>query len=52
MVPVLDGFRFSRVFVLTYLGVYQWKVGEGWRKLTGDPDQQFSAAASLSARAG
>jgi hypothetical protein len=49
MVPALDGFRFSRVFVLTYLGVYQWKVGEGWRKLTGDLDRQFSGAASLSA---
>jgi hypothetical protein len=52
MVPALDGFRFSRVFVLTYLGVYEWKVGEGWHKLTGDPDRQFSGAASLSARAG
>jgi hypothetical protein len=41
MVPALDRFRFSRVFVLTYLGVYQWKIGEGWRKLTGDPDRQF-----------
>jgi len=44
MVPALDRFRFSRVFVLTYLGVYQWKTGEGWRKLTGEADQQFPAA--------
>jgi hypothetical protein len=44
MVPALDGFRFSRVFVLTYLGVYQWKVGEGWRKLTGEPDYLTKAA--------
>ncbi|MGD0076966.1 MAG: hypothetical protein ABSD31_21970, partial [Candidatus Binataceae bacterium] len=51
MVPALDGFRFSQVFVLTFLGVYQWKAGEGWRKLTGEPDRQFSGAASLSARA-
>jgi hypothetical protein len=42
MVPTLDGFRFSRVFVLTYLSVYQWKAGGRWRKLTGEPDEQFS----------
>jgi hypothetical protein len=52
MVPVLDGFRFSRVFVLTYLGVYQWKAGEGWCKLTGEPDQQLLGTANLSVRAG
>jgi hypothetical protein len=52
MVPALDGFRFSRVFALTYLGVYQWKAGEGWRKLTGEADPQFSVTASPSARAG
>jgi len=40
----LDHGRFSRVFVLTFLGVFQWKRGEGWRKLTGEPDQQFSNA--------
>jgi hypothetical protein len=45
MVPPLDGFRFSRVFVLTYLGVYQWRAGEGWRKLAGEPEQ-FAKAAS------
>ena len=43
MVPPLDGFRFSRVFVLTFLGVFQWKAGEGWRRLTGEPDAQLSA---------
>jgi hypothetical protein len=41
-VPPLGGFGFSRVFVLTFLGVYQWKSGEGWRKLDGQPDHQFS----------
>jgi hypothetical protein len=46
MIQALDGFRFSRIFVLTYLGVYQWKAGEGWRKLTGEADQQFPAAAA------
>ena len=40
----LDGFRFSRVFVLTFLGVFQWKVGEGWRKLAGEPEQLAKAA--------
>ena len=37
-VPPLDGFLFSRVFVLTYLGVYHWKRGGGWCKLTGHAD--------------
>jgi hypothetical protein len=38
-VPPLDGFQFSRVFVLTYLGVFQWKRGEDrWHKLTGHAD--------------
>jgi hypothetical protein len=37
-VPRLDGFLFSRVFVLTYLGVFQWKRGDRWRKLTGQAD--------------
>jgi hypothetical protein len=37
-VPPLDGFLFSRVFVLTYLGVFQWKRGDRWRKLTGRAD--------------
>lgn len=46
MFPALDGFRFSRVFVMTYLGAYQWKAGEGWSKLIGEPDRQFSKAAS------
>jgi hypothetical protein len=51
-IPPLHDFRFSRVFVMTFLGVYQWKRGEGWCKLTGEPDQQFSPAAILSARKG
>ena len=38
MVPPLDGFRFSRVFVLTFLALLQWKADEGWRKLTGEPE--------------
>jgi hypothetical protein len=37
-VPPLDGFLFSRVFVLTYLGVYHWRRGGGWCKLTGHAD--------------
>jgi hypothetical protein len=37
-VPRLDGFLFSRVFVMTYLGVYSWKRGDRWRKLTGHTD--------------
>jgi hypothetical protein len=44
MVPPLDGFRFSRVFVLTFLGVFEWKAGEGWRKLTGEPEVLAKAA--------
>lgn len=48
MVLPLTGFRFSRVFVLTFLGLFQWKAAEGWRKLTGEPDAQFSAATTLS----
>ena len=48
MVLPLAGFRFSRVFVLTFLGLFQWKAAEGWRKLTGEPDAQFSAATTLS----
>ena len=44
MVPPLNGFRFSRVFVLTYVGVYQWKEGEGWRQLTGEPELLAKAA--------
>jgi hypothetical protein len=36
--PPLDGFLFSRVFVLTYLGVYHWRRGGGWCKLTGHAD--------------
>lgn len=44
MVPPLDDFRFSRVFVLTFLGVFQWKAGEGWRKLPGEPEQLAKAA--------
>ena len=38
MVLPLDGFRFSRVFVLTFLGLFQWKADEAWRKLTGEPE--------------
>jgi hypothetical protein len=41
MIPALDGFLFSRVFVLTFLGVHQWKKGEGWRKLSGEPASPF-----------
>ncbi len=37
----LDDFRFSRVFVLTWLGVFQWARKERWRKLDGAPDRQF-----------
>lgn len=44
LVPPLDGFRFSRVFVLTFLGVFQWKAGEGWRKLSGEPEQIAKAS--------
>jgi hypothetical protein len=51
-IPPLDDYRFSRVFVMTFLGVHQWKKGEGWRKLTGEPDQQFSNVAILSAQKG
>ena len=51
-IPPLDGFAFSRVFVMTYLGVYQWKRGERWRKLVGEPDQQFSSGPPLSRMSG
>jgi hypothetical protein len=34
-VPSLDGFAFSRVFVLPYTGAYEWQRGKGWRRLTG-----------------
>jgi hypothetical protein len=34
-VPPLDDFQFSRVFVLTFTGTYQWQRGDGWRKLAG-----------------
>jgi hypothetical protein len=44
----LEHGRFSRVFVLTFLGVFQWKRNEGWRKLTGERDQQFSNASTSS----
>ncbi len=39
-VPDLTPFAFSRVFVLAYTGSYEWRRGDGWRKLSG------SAAAS------
>jgi hypothetical protein len=35
-VPSLESYAFSRVFVLTFTGAYEWCKGEGWRKLTGD----------------
>jgi hypothetical protein len=35
-VPALEPFVFSRVFVLAFTGAYQWKRGEGWRRLTGE----------------
>lgn len=34
-VPSLDSFAFSRVFVLTVTGTYEWQRDVGWRKLTG-----------------
>jgi hypothetical protein len=40
------------VFVLTFLGVFQWKRDEGWRKLSGEPDQQFSNALNSSSDRG
>jgi hypothetical protein len=35
-VPDLNPFVFSRVFVLTYTGSYEWRRGGGWRKLAGE----------------
>ena len=35
-VPSLESYAFLRVFVLTFTGAYEWRKGEGWRKLTGD----------------
>jgi hypothetical protein len=35
-VPSLDGYVFSRVFVLAWTGAYEWRRGTGWRKLTGE----------------
>jgi hypothetical protein len=35
-VPSLEGFVFSRVFVLAYTGAYEWQKGNGWRRLTGE----------------
>jgi hypothetical protein len=32
-VPPLDLYRFERIFVLTYLGVFRWKRDEGWVQL-------------------
>ena len=32
-VPPLDPYRFERIFVLTYLGVFRWKRYEGWLQL-------------------
>jgi hypothetical protein len=34
-VPSLAPYKFSCVFVLAFTGIYQWKRGEGWQKLTG-----------------
>jgi hypothetical protein len=36
VVPGLEPYVFSRVFVLAFTGTYQWKRGEGWRQLTGE----------------
>jgi hypothetical protein len=35
-VPNLDGWAFSRVFVLAYTGAYEWQKGKGWRQMTGE----------------
>ena len=35
-VPSLEPYAFSRVFVFTFTGAYEWRKGEGWRKMTGD----------------
>jgi hypothetical protein len=35
-VPDLDAGAFSRVFVLAYTGVYEWRRGAGWRQLKGE----------------
>lgn len=34
----------SRVFVFTFTGAYEWRKGEGWRKLTGDSPAAQGAA--------
>jgi hypothetical protein len=34
----LDGYRFERVFVLAFDGVFQWKRTAGWSKLSGQAD--------------
>jgi hypothetical protein len=34
-VPSLDPYVFERVIVIAFTGVYQWKRGEGWCRLTG-----------------
>jgi hypothetical protein len=33
----LTASRFDRAFVLTPIGSYQWKRGDGWRQLDGSP---------------
>jgi len=35
-VPSLEYYAFSRVFVFTFTGAYEWRKGGSWRKLTGD----------------
>jgi hypothetical protein len=39
-----EEFQFARVFMLTFLGVWMWKRMEGWCKLDGNPDLQFTDA--------
>jgi hypothetical protein len=36
VVPSLEPYAFSRVFVLAYTGAYEWRRGAGWRRLTGE----------------
>jgi hypothetical protein len=40
----------SRVFVLAFTGVYQWKRGQGWQQLTGEPEGRSSNGQSGSQR--
>jgi hypothetical protein len=49
-VPSLEDYQFSRVFVVTWTGVYQWKANDSWRKLEGPFDQQFPTEIKRRAR--